>query len=418
MTNPYEAVFDFLCKTCAEKSLPPAEAARRLRDLLSEFEVLRKGMRCTGQDNGSRPIHLVIVGVSCMRLAQDLLSNMTPFACGVAQRLAAITIAAARDHIVEFRGARRLIHTLASAGALPDTSRWRLAVEPGSGSSSGSTNREGDGFLAQCSNSEVRRVELRRVVTSLISDGFASSTNALPDAFLLAEAEREARRLHDAGAMFSSTVKNGKNTGVKYYQDAKSRGDLIRWLDGTDALSPACSALTQWLRGELMDAVREACDAAPPGANSGAGTAAKLSIEAHTNLPLAMLACYPGGGAQFVRHVDNSPEASDLRAVTAILYLNGGWTPADGGALRVYGIPGAGHGAGPGGGEAYQEVEPRRGTLVIFWSHVVPHAVMPAGASRYALSMWLSIDPQKQQPGWLEWGRRRLVQQHEQQGQG
>ena len=35
-----------------------------------------------------------------------------------------------------------------------------------------------------------------------------------------------------------------------------------------------------------------------------------------------MLACYPGNGARFKRHVDNDVDSPDTRAVTAVLYLN------------------------------------------------------------------------------------------------
>ena len=154
-------------------------------------------------------------------------------------------------------------------------------------------------------------------------------------------------------------------------------------------------ALTQWLRGELMGAVRDACAAAPPGSNRGAGRAPILRIEPSTSLPLAMLACYPGGGARFHRHVDNDPRTPDTRAVTAVLYLNGAWEPADGGSLRVYDVGTTRGGAG------HVEVEPRRGTLVLFWSHLVEHEVLPASTARFALSLWMCVGP-RQPHGWLQ----------------
>jgi len=147
-----------------------------------------------------------------------------------------------------------------------------------------------------------------------------------------------------------------------HYHDPSSRGDVVRWIDGTERHAPACAALTQWLRGELLDTVREACMAAPPGSNPAAGDAPYLHLEEGTSLPIAMLACYPGGGARFKRHVDNSPEAPDTRVVTAILYLNSSWTAADGGTLRIYSPDDADAKGGI-------EVEPRHGTLVLFWSH-------------------------------------------------
>ena len=47
----------------------------------------------------------------------------------------------------------------------------------------------------------------------------------------------------------------------------------------------------------------------------------------------AMLAVYPGKGARFQRHVDNT--ANDGRVLTVICYLNPDWDPAHGGGLVV-----------------------------------------------------------------------------------
>lgn len=250
------------------------------------------------------------------------------------------------------------------------------------------------------------------MVASLLSRGVAlSATGALLDDRLLAAAEGEARGMHSSGMMHSSSVKDVRSGGqVNRYTDPTARGDVIRWLDGSDARYPACSALAQWLRGELMDAVREALDAAPDGSVTGSGDAPRLVLESHNSLPLTMLACYPGSGARFKLHVDNTPEAPDTRAVTAVLYLNGEWQPSDGGVLRVYGDLGtATTGARLPSGTAAKalEVEPRRGTLALFWSHRVPHEVMPAATARFALSLWMCVGSQ-QPPGWLD-GRSALV---------
>jgi hypothetical protein len=42
----------------------------------------------------------------------------------------------------------------------------------------------------------------------------------------------------------------------------------------------------------------------------------------------AMLTCYPGGGARYIRHVDNGNRNG--RKLTAILYLNPHWKEGDG----------------------------------------------------------------------------------------
>ena len=121
-----------------------------------------------------------------------------------------------------------------------------------------------------------------------------------------------------------------------------------------------------------------------------------------------------------MKHVDNDPRTPDTRAVTAILYLNGDWKPSDGGCLRVYSahpealtagthagaaadaaVAGLKAGApGISGGSQYVDVEPRRGTMVLFWSHRIEHEVLPANTPRFALSLWMCVAPE-QHPGWL-----------------
>ena len=365
---------------------------------------MAKGMRCTGYDDGSRPIHLVIVGVSIHRQAQEAMRSIA--APDHLNRIVAFAVACARAHVMEYRGVRQLVQSLVELRVLPeaDTRRWRALVSPEDAAIPYARMRDAgsasDGFLASCGRSAPRAVELRKLVSTLLSRGFALSTSALPDASLLGQAEAEAQRYHATGGMHSSTV---KQSNAQRYTDPSVRGDVIRWLDGTDTQAPALAALTQWLRGELMDTVREACDAsagAPlpaggqgrPRAHTGCGRAPAICIEPHTSLPLGMLACYPGGGTRFKAHVDNSPDAPDLRVVTAVLYLNGSWAPSDGGTLLVH----------PSAADAAVEVEPRRGTLVLFWSHTILHEVLPASATRFALSMWFSVDPKRQPPGWLE----------------
>lgn len=48
----------------------------------------------------------------------------------------------------------------------------------------------------------------------------------------------------------------------------------------------------------------------------------------------AMLAIYPGSGARFAKHIDNS--ADDGRRLTCLCYLNNNWREQDGGALRLF----------------------------------------------------------------------------------
>ncbi|MFO0596308.1 MAG: 2OG-Fe(II) oxygenase [Myxococcaceae bacterium] len=86
------------------------------------------------------------------------------------------------------------------------------------------------------------------------------------------------------------------------------------------------------------------------------------------------LARYAPGG-QYVRHRDAFP-GSENRRLTAIVYLNDGWVPANGGALELFVDP------------APVVVEPVLDRLVVFLSERIEHAVQPCHAERWALTAW------------------------------
>jgi Rps23 Pro-64 3,4-dihydroxylase Tpa1-like proline 4-hydroxylase len=75
----------------------------------------------------------------------------------------------------------------------------------------------------------------------------------------------------------------------------------------------------------------------------------------------AMMAIYPGGGARFARHIDNT--AGDGRRLTVLCYLNPAWDAAQGGALRLW----------PPDGSAPVDIYPTCGRLAMFYSKTVPH---------------------------------------------
>lgn len=101
-----------------------------------------------------------------------------------------------------------------------------------------------------------------------------------------------------------------------------------------------------------------------------------------------MVACYPGHGARYVRHCDNSCDAGhgdrcNGRRLTAILYLNPTWQPVDGGELRLY-APFAPRGVPP-----CADVQPLARRLVLFFAdYRVPHEVLPSHADRFAITLW------------------------------
>jgi len=90
----------------------------------------------------------------------------------------------------------------------------------------------------------------------------------------------------------------------------------------------------------------------------------------------AMLAVYPGGGARFANHIDNT--TGDGRRLTVLLYLNPGWTPAMGGALRV---------TEPSSGQQV-DILPQAGRLAMFYSESVAHEVLPTFGDRHAITVW------------------------------
>ncbi|XP_062868550.1 egl nine homolog 1-like [Trichomycterus rosablanca] len=138
------------------------------------------------------------------------------------------------------------------------------------------------------------------------------------------------------------------------------RGDKITWIEGKE---PGCEKIAL-LMSRMDDIVRH-CN----------GKLGDYRINGRTK---AMVACYPGNGTGYVRHVDNPNE--DGRCVTCIYYLNKGWdAKVHGGILRIF----------PDGKAQFADIEPIFDRLIFFWSdRRNPHEVQPAHATRYAITVW------------------------------
>lgn len=138
------------------------------------------------------------------------------------------------------------------------------------------------------------------------------------------------------------------------------RGDKITWIDGKE---PRCERI-QFLMNRMDDLIRH-CN----------GKLGNYAINGRTK---AMVACYPGNGTGYVRHVDNPN--GDGRCVTCIYYLNRDWNAKEhGGLLRIF----------PEGKAQFADIEPKFDRLLLFWSdRRNPHEVQPAYATRYAITVW------------------------------
>ncbi|XP_013885389.1 egl nine homolog 3 [Austrofundulus limnaeus] len=105
------------------------------------------------------------------------------------------------------------------------------------------------------------------------------------------------------------------------------------------------------------------------------GKLGNYSINGRTK---AMVACYPGNGAGYVKHVDNPNQ--DGRCLTCIYYLNKNWNPKEhGGVLRIF----------PEGKPYVADIQPLFDRLLVFWSdRRNPHEVQPSFSTRYAITVW------------------------------
>jgi len=85
-------------------------------------------------------------------------------------------------------------------------------------------------------------------------------------------------------------------------------------------------------------------------------------------------------GARYLRHLDQFKD-NDTRRVSCVLYLNEHWDDDDGGELRLYTDT----------SDAFRDIKPCGGSLVIFLSDRFEHEVLPARRDRYSLAGWFKV---------------------------
>ncbi|KAG9330906.1 hypothetical protein JZ751_021792 [Albula glossodonta] len=181
------------------------------------------------------------------------------------------------------------------------------------------------------------------------------------DSFLRAELAE--RVLQEVGALgHSGRFRGGQLVCQRAIPSHSIRGDQIAWVEGHE---PGCQGI-----GALMRHMDQAVMLSAMNGQLG-----DYTINGRTK---AMVACYPGNGTGYVRHVDNPN--GDGRCITCIYYLNKNWDiQVHGGLLQIY----------PEGRAVVANIEPLFNRLLIFWSdRRNPHEVKPAYATRYAITVW------------------------------
>uniref|UniRef100_A0A8C2FU77 hypoxia-inducible factor-proline dioxygenase n=1 Tax=Cyprinus carpio TaxID=7962 RepID=A0A8C2FU77_CYPCA len=160
----------------------------------------------------------------------------------------------------------------------------------------------------------------------------------------------------------SGKFRGGQLVSQKNIPSKNIRGDQIAWVEGNE---PGCENIGSLMAHVDMAIMRSAAN----------GQLGNYVINGRTK---AMVACYPGNGTGYVRHVDNPN--GDGRCITCIYYLNKNWdAKVHGGLLQII----------PEGRNVVANIEPLFDRLLIFWSdRRNPHEVKPAFATRYAITVW------------------------------
>ncbi|XP_071447309.1 egl nine homolog 1 [Hetaerina americana] len=185
------------------------------------------------------------------------------------------------------------------------------------------------------------------------------------DNFLGPQTGREV--LKEVTGMYSKGVfTDGQLVSSKAKSAKTIRGDQITWIDGKEK---SCRNI-----GLLISKVDSIIITANKLKNNG-----KLGSYNIYGRTKAMVACYPGHGTHYVKHVDNPNR--DGRCVTAIYYLNEDWdVKQNGGLLRIF---------PEGWSDQVADIEPVFDRILFFWSdRRNPHEVQPAYKTRYAITLW------------------------------
>eukprot|EP01038_Epipyxis_sp_PR26KG_P009498 gene9498-12795_t len=170
------------------------------------------------------------------------------------------------------------------------------------------------------------------------------------------------------------------------------RGDRVLWLCGGHNTAPESQGVTRVIKtiGEIEPCKLEVKASAPirrfaaikelVAASDKLVEELKLKVEKLSGIferSDAMLANYPGKGARFANHIDNT--TGDGRRLTVLIYLNPDWDSSNGGALRI---------TPPHPNADSVDVFPNGSRLALFYSAEIMHEVLPTYDDRYAITIW------------------------------
>nr|6EY1_A Chain A, HIF prolyl hydroxylase [Trichoplax adhaerens] len=190
------------------------------------------------------------------------------------------------------------------------------------------------------------------VVNQLNTNGFCIINNFLGSS-CSTEVLQQVLNLYQSGVFSNGQL--ARNVSVN-----RIRGDKIAWIGGDERGCEAIKYLSS-----CVDSLISRCN----------GRLGNYMITGRTK---CMVACYPGSGLGYIRHIDNPNR--DGRCVTVLYYLNPNWNSQDcGGQLWLY----------PNNENKVVKIDPIFDRLLLFWSdRRNPHEVKPAYAMRYAITLW------------------------------
>lgn len=196
--------------------------------------------------------------------------------------------------------------------------------------------------------------------TGSLLEGIAQHGYAVIDDFLpgptIQALRQQAKTLQEGGNMHQASIGKAASNQVI----SKMRGDSIFWLD-TNSQSQE-QALYLARMKELQENLNH---------HFFLGL---FEFEPH-------FAIYPPG-AIYQKHLDQF-KGQQERQVSAVLYLNNGWQPQDGGELRLY--------LEETGNQSFLDIAPIGGRLLLFLSGRFLHEVLPATRRRISLTGWFRM---------------------------